>query len=169
LPEETITCLEMISPTQLIPGRTPPEPIDIEEAGPAVAPLIRSTYVRIGASLGWTGRSAWSDEQWEEELSQPGVRAWIACVDEETLGLIELERDADCNVGIVVFGVVPEFIGKGFGGALLALATQLAWRVTLPDRELTRRVWVQTSSRDHPHALRNYMCRGFTVFRADTR
>jgi hypothetical protein len=32
---------------------------------------------------------------------------------------------------------------------------------------LTKRVWVQTSSGDHPHALPNYERRGFRVFRVE--
>jgi GNAT superfamily N-acetyltransferase len=66
-------------------------------------------------------------------------------------------------VGIVVFGLVPELIGRGLGGALLTRATELAWELAAPGG----RVWVQTSSHDHPHALRNYERRGFRAFRTE--
>jgi GNAT superfamily N-acetyltransferase len=166
---ETITHLEMTSPGQLVPGRPPPARLELEKVGRAAAPLLRSTYVRIGAPHGWTGRSAWSDAQWEEELSRPGVQAWIARVDGEVAGLVELESESNGDVGIVVFGLVPEFVGREFGGALLTLATRLAWRLTSPDGTSTRRVWVQTSSRDHPHARPNYGRRGFRTFRTEPR
>lgn len=141
----------------------------MEEVGPAAAPVLRSTYVRIGDPHRWIGRSAWSDAQWEEELSRPGVRAWIAMVDGEVAGLVELEAEENGDVGIVVFGLVPEFVGRGFGGALLTLATQLAWKLKSSGDRPTRRVWVETSSRDHPHARPNYERRGFRTFRTERR
>jgi GNAT superfamily N-acetyltransferase len=167
--DETITSLEMTSPSELVPARPSPAPLKLEEVDGSGAPVLRSTYVRIGAPHGWTGRSAWSDADWEEELSRPGVRAWIARVDNEVAGLVELEAEPDGDVGIVVFGLVPECVGRGFGGALLTLATELAWKVTSPSGIPARRVWVQTSSRDHPHARPNYERRGFRAFRTERR
>jgi RimJ/RimL family protein N-acetyltransferase len=166
---ETITCLEMTSPSQLVPGRSPPAHLELEKIGGAAASLLRSTYVRIGAAHGWTGRSAWSDAQWKEELARPGVGAWIARVDAEVAGLVELESEPNGDVGIVVFGLVPEFVGKGFGGAFLTLATRLAWKLTSPGGMPARRVWVQTTSLDHPHARLNYERRGFRTFRTEPR
>jgi GNAT superfamily N-acetyltransferase len=164
---ETVMFLEMTSASQLVQGRPPPRRLEMEEVGPAAVSVVRSTYVRIGAPHGWTGRSGWSDAEWAEELSRRGVRAWIGRVDEEVVGLVELEAEPNGDVGIVVFGLVSEFVGKGFGGAFLAGATRLAWEPTCSVS--TRRVWVQTSSRDHPHARRNYERRGFRMFRTERR
>jgi GNAT superfamily N-acetyltransferase len=152
--------LEMTSPTQLVPGRPPPARLEVEEVGPAAAPVLRSTYVRIWTPLASGGRIAWSDAQWEEELSRPHVRAWLARVGGEVAGFVELEAEPNGDVGIIVFGLVPEFVGKGFGGAFLTLATEMAWKV-ISRGGPTRRVLVQTSSGDHPHALANYERRGF--------
>lgn len=162
--DEVVTCLEMTEPTQLVPGRPPPAPLEMEEVGAAAAIVIRSTYVRIWAALASGGRVAWSDAQWGEELSRPGVRAWLARVGGDIAGFVELEAEPNGDVGIVVFGLVPEFVGRGFGGAFLTLATETAWKVASPGGR-TRRVWVQTSSDDHPHALPNYERRGFRPFR----
>lgn len=109
----------------------------------------------------------WTDAQWEEELSRQGVRAWVARVDGDVAGFVELEADRDGDVGIVVFGLVPEFVGRGFGGAFLTPATEMAWQGTSPGGRPTRRVWVQTSSHDHPHALPNYERRGFSASRIE--
>lgn len=165
--EEVITCLEMTAPTQLRAGRQSPALIEMEEVGPAAAPLLRSTYVRIWELLASGGRMAWSDTQWEEELARPGVRAWLAQVEGEVAGLVELEAGSDGEVGIIVFGLVTEFIGRGFGGALLTLATEMAWKVTAPGGSPAKRVCVQTSSGDHPHALPNYERRGFRIVRSE--
>ncbi len=167
--DETVTHLELTSPGQLVPGRPPPARLEVQQVGRAEASVLRTTYARIGAPHGWIGRSAWSDAQWEEELARPGVKAWIARVDEAVVGLVELEAGSDPDVGIVVLGLVPELVGRGFGGALLTLAARLAWEVASPDGKSTRRVWVQTSSRDHPHARPNYESRGFRTFRTERR
>lgn len=111
----------------------------------------------------------WSDEQWADELSQPEIRAWIAQVHGEVAGFVELEASPNGDVGIVVFGLVPEFIGKGYGGAFLTIATEMAWQMRPPTGRPTKRVWLQTSSDDHPHALVNYQRRGFRIFESGDR
>ena len=161
----TITELEMTSPSRLVPGRSPPRALELEEVDGSAAPLLRTTYIHLGAPHGWVGRTAWTDAQWVDELSRPGIRAWIARVDGEVAGLVELEAGAGGEAGIVVFGLVPELVGQGFGGAFLTRATELAWSLTAPDGAPTRRVRVQTWSTDHPHALSNYVRRGFRARR----
>ena len=166
---DVITSLEMTSPSQLVPGRPPPAPLDLQEVGPDAAPLVRSLWLRIGEPHGWTERARWSDADWVAELSKAGVRAWVARVGSDAAGLVELEAEGNGHVGILFFGLVPEFVGNGFGGAFLTLATRLAWGLTGPDGVPARRVWLQTSSRDHPHARPNYEARGFRSFRTERR
>jgi len=152
-----ITCLEMTSPDQLVPGDPPPVPLNLAEIGAESAPVIRSTYVRIWTPLKAHGRMEWSNEEWAAELSHPAIRTWLAQVDGNTAGFVELERGPKGDVGIVVFGLVPEYQGKGLGAAFLTHATQKAWKIGHP----TKRVWLQTSTEDHAHALPNYQHRGF--------
>jgi GNAT superfamily N-acetyltransferase len=166
---EVITFLEMTSPEQLHAGRPAPAPLQLEEVDRSAAPALRETYVRIGAPLGWIGRSSWSNAQWEDELSRPGVRAWIVRVRREVAGLLELESGPGGYTGIIIFGLVPEFVGRGFGGAFLTAAVELAWGNTSPDGSATKSVSVQTSSRDHQHAIPNYEARGFRVSRREHR
>ena len=42
-------------------------------------------------------------------------------------GYYELRRDKDGGVEIAYFGLLPEFIGRGLGGALLTSAIEEAW------------------------------------------
>jgi GNAT superfamily N-acetyltransferase len=156
----TIVRLEMTSPTQLVPGRTAPTPLALDEIGPDDAPLIRSMYNRTWEPLGSGGRSSWSHDQWAAELAVPGVRTWIARTDSIPVGFAELALEPAGDVGIVVFGVVPEFQSQGYGGAFLTRTTETAWHLGSP----TTRVWLQTSTNDHKHALPNYQARGFRVF-----
>jgi GNAT superfamily N-acetyltransferase len=168
---ETVTFLEMTSPTRLRPSRPAPAPVKMDEVGEESASLLRSTFDRIGAPYNWqirrVGPNAWSDERWAERLSEPGVHAWVGRVAGEIAGMVEVEAQPDGDVEIVVFGLVPELIGKGFGANLLTVATRLAWQTEPLDSRPIQRVWLHTCSRDHPHALPNYRRRGFRPFRIE--
>lgn len=149
--------LEMTSPAQLIPGNPPPTPLTLEEVRDA--PLIRTLYNRIWDPIGPSGRSTWTEAQWTAELSQPGIHTWLALVNDEVAGFVELSVEPAGDVGIVVFGLVPEFQSKGFGAAFLTLTTQTAWHLNTP----TTRVYLHTNPDEHPHALPNYQSRGFQL------
>jgi RimJ/RimL family protein N-acetyltransferase len=55
----------------------------------------------------------WSDAQWKEELSRPGVHSWFARINGEIAGFVQLQAEPHGDVGIVIFGLVPEFVGQG--------------------------------------------------------
>jgi GNAT superfamily N-acetyltransferase len=164
--EETVTYLEMTSPDQLAPGRRPPVRIEMETLDASSASLFRSTYERVGGPHGWVVPT---HQACRELLSREDVRLWAAKVGGEIAGLLELQADPDGNVEIVVLGLVPEFVGRGFGGHLLTVAIQLAWETHFLERAATRRVWLHTSSRDHPNALPNYEGRGFRAYKTERR
>ncbi len=165
--QEIVTFLEMTSPDQLRPPRPPPLSLEMERLDRGSVGLVRTTYERIGAPYNWSGRSAWSDETWEELLSRPGVESWLARVDDDVAGMVELDAQPDGAVEIVVFGLVPQFVGKGLGAHFLLMGTRLAWEAKAPGGGPARRVWLHTSSRDHPHARSNYEGRGFRTFRTE--
>lgn len=154
----------MTSPAQLVRGRSAPADIVFDEAGPEAAELVRDTYNRIWAPLAAVGRTGWSTRQWANELSRPAVHAWLARIGDDVAGIAELETEAGPAVGIVVFGLVPEFTGRGFGAAFLAGVVDRAWRLRTLSGAHPARVWLETSSLDHAHALSNYTGRGFRVF-----
>jgi GNAT superfamily N-acetyltransferase len=155
---ETI-CFEMTHSDQLVPGRATPLPVELLSVTPISALAVRATYKRVFLPYGSAGRASWSEAQWVQELASPNVHAWLARTD-EIIGLVELDAEPNGDVGIVVFGVIPEVIGNGYGGALLTLVTRRAWDL-VPDPKEGRRVWLQTSKGDHPHAIPNYEARGF--------
>jgi GNAT superfamily N-acetyltransferase len=167
--QQTITWLEMRSPDELRPGRDPPAPVELLAADRSLLPLLRTTNRRVGEPHGWTSRPAWSEVQWAEHLARPDVRAWVARVGGEPAGLIELVSRPGDEVELTVFGLVPEFVGRGFGGHLLTLATRLAWETRHRGGAATRRVWLHTASTDHANALPNYLGRGFRVVRTEVR
>jgi GNAT superfamily N-acetyltransferase len=64
---------------------------------------------------------------------------------------------------IVTFGLLPEFVGRGLGGFALTLGIQQAWALA----PSVKRVWLHTSTFDHPRALPNYHRRGFRTFKTE--
>lgn len=166
LVDQTVTSLEMTSPSHLRPGRTPPAAVDVENT--AALRLIRETHDRVAAPHHWSSLE-WTEDRWRELLSRPGVRTWIARVGIDVVGLVQLEAQPLGDVEITKFGLVPEFVGRGFGAHLLTTATRLAWDTEPIDASPIARVWLHTSSLDHPHALHNYRRRGFREFDVRTR
>jgi GNAT superfamily N-acetyltransferase len=73
-----------------------------------------------------------------------------------------LRRDDQSGVEIAYFGLLPAFIGRGLGGALLTNAIEEAWQMS-PER-----VWVHTCTLDHPSALANYQARGMEVYKVES-
>lgn len=163
LVDQTLTFVEMTSHDQLVAARVPPVDITLDSVDATSVALIRSTHDRIATPHHWSSL-AWSEQMWCNVLSYSGVRSWIAYLGKEVIGLVQLQPRPPREVQITKFGLVPEFVGRGLGGHLLTLATRLAWDLGDVDR-----VWLLTTSLDHPHALHNYRSRGFRPFRVEQR
>lgn len=88
-------------------------------------------------------------------------------MDGEDIGWASLLVEADGSIEIRAFGIRPEVVGCGYGGAFLTELVRHAWLMgadsDAPDAGASRRVWLRTSSWDHPHAVANYLARGFSV------
>jgi RimJ/RimL family protein N-acetyltransferase len=157
---ETVTYLEMTGPEELNPA--PPVAAVALTKAETGAPLIRELCVRVGRPYGWRSAS-WTDEQWAEFLADPSKQVWFVTHDDEPAGVVAYELRPGAEVEITKFGLVPEFVGRGIGGHALTLAIRTAWSL-VPG---TRRVWLHTSSFDHPNALPNYRKRGLRIYRRD--
>lgn len=125
----------------------------------ATAPTIcRVMYKQVGGAWGWKKRRRWTDNDWSLHLDRPEIEFWVACLGVNPVGYFETETRGDLGVEITYLGLTGEFIGKGLGAWLLAAAIEKAWART------EHRVWLKTSSSDHPNALSNYLRRGFKLF-----
>ncbi len=163
---ETVTYLQMTSRDQLRPGR-PAAGVTLERLARGSA-LIRPTVTRIGAPYGWPS-AGWSDDRWTAWLAEPTLRQWLVRRAGEVAGLCELKIHPADEVEIATFGLVPESVGAGLGGHALTLAVRVAWDGERPDAGPVRRVWLHTSTADHPNALHNYLNRGFQPYRTGVR
>jgi RimJ/RimL family protein N-acetyltransferase len=166
LPDETVTFLEMTSPDELRPGREVPD-VYLEPVAPD-DPLVRQTILRVGAPYLWPSLG-WTDETWADWLASPRRMRWLIRRGGDVAGICELEAHPPDEVEIASFGLVPEHVGTGIGGHALTLVARQAWQLSHPELGRVRRVWLHTSSYDHPHALPNYLRRGFRVYSAHVR
>jgi GNAT superfamily N-acetyltransferase len=155
------TYLEMRSPGDLRPAREPADAPRLERIEECPASFFRYLYAEVGRAYHWTDRLSWTDERVRAHLSDPGVSLWLLSSRAAPAGYFELRRHQDRSVEVAYFGLLPEFLGRGWGGYLLTLAVRSAW-ATGPER-----VWLHTCTLDHPAALPNYLKRGFRPVREE--
>ena len=160
---ETTTYLEMLRPSELRPARAGQAGFAVRRVDPAGFALGRTLYREIGADWLWIDRLVWSDAEWQAYYLNPGIELWVGESDGGIAGYFELSKDAERSTELAYFGLRPGFIGRGLGGLLLTAAVERAWSGG------ARRVWVHTSSRDHAHALGNYLARGFRIYKTETK
>ena len=119
----------------------------------------RFLYREVGRNYHWRDRLTWTDEQVRKYLADPAVTLHVLYVQGSPAGYFELRMEPDGSVEIAYFGLLPEFIGRGLGKALLSEAVTSAWA------RGARRVWLHTCTLDDPAALPNYLKRGFKPFK----
>lgn len=161
----TIYSLEMTSPEELCPARPPAEEMEIRQARIPCPELNRFLYTAVGGDWFWIDRLVWTYDRWLAWLDRPELETWIGYVQGTPAGYFELERqpaEAGDSIEIAYFGLLPQFIGRGLGGALLTSAVRRAWEMG------ASRVWLHTCTLDGPASLANYQARGFRIFRTQT-
>ncbi|KAB2376426.1 GNAT family N-acetyltransferase [Actinomadura montaniterrae] len=157
---ETVTYVEMTDRAQLVAAD--PVPGLTLDALDRTSPLVPDVLARVGAPYGWKS-SRRTPAEWQ---------TWQAENPRRTFGLLTFESDPagivaydphDHEVEIKSFGLLPDFVGKGLGGYALTLGIQHAWALS----PTATRVWLHTSSFDHPNALPNYHRRGFRTYKTE--
>ena len=118
----------------------------------------RFLYVAVGGDWHWTDKLSWTDEQWRAYAEDDNLRTWVAWFKGSPAGYYELQQQEERVIEIAYFGLLPQFVGMGFGGYLLTHAIRSAWDAA------AARVWVHTCTLDHPRALANYEARGMKVY-----
>jgi GNAT superfamily N-acetyltransferase len=155
------THLEMRSPADLTPARAPLVPVELVKRTDMRAAEYLALYSLVGERWLWRDRLAWTDAELDTYLASSGVHLWTPVVDGETAGYFELKRNTDRSVELVYFGLAPAYFGQGLGGWLLTCAVREAFAL-----DATRLV-LNTCTLDSPHALPNYLARGFRIMSED--
>lgn len=167
----TTTYLQMQDPSQVRPARQSRVGYVLAAVARPAPEFARFLYVTVGADWTWTDRLSWWREDWQAWLARPGSETWVAWVEGAPAGYFELDSrpqpDGGAEVELAYFGLLPDFIGQGLGGALLEAAIRRGWAMNDDSGAAPRRVWVHTCSLDGPHALANYQARGFSIYRTE--
>ncbi|MFF3246932.1 GNAT family N-acetyltransferase [Streptomyces sp. NPDC002870] len=162
----TTWSLEQTSPADLRPTAAPDGDVRIVRAEVPSPEFSRFLYTAVGGDVRWNDRLGITYAQWEELLARPGTETWVAYEKGTPAGYAELQAQDGGSVEIVYFGLIPSFRGRRIGGHLLSYAVARAWDLAerWPGLTPTKRVWLHTCSKDGPHAMDNYLRRGFTLF-----
>jgi ribosomal protein S18 acetylase RimI-like enzyme len=160
--DETVTYLEMRDRSELIPAKNPSVGVEVKHVEIPCPELNRFFYTAIGGDWYWIDRLPWTYEQWMAYITRPGHETWVAYLRGTPVGYFELDGEPGGEIELAYFGILPQFTGQGIGGYLLTVAINRAW-----ERNPTR-VWLHTSSFDHPQALKHYLARGFRVVKRET-
>ena len=119
-------------------------------------------YKEIGTDHFWRDRLIWSDEKWNEYVSNKYLETWIMKNNNEFVGFYEKEFHPLKNeVELINMGILKKFRGKKLGSMLLKHAIKTSFKLKL------ERMWVHTCSLDHKHALQNYKSKGFEIFKEE--
>lgn len=155
------TYLELASRDQLLGAPATDPSVRFVHRASITPEHYRRLYAAVGQRWHWHDRDAWSDDMLAAHLARSDVFVWECLVGGESAGYFELLRCADGSVEIAYFGLAAPFIGRGVGKAMLTRAAAEAWALEPP------RVWLHTCTLDSPHALPNYVARGFTPTRRE--
>jgi GNAT superfamily N-acetyltransferase len=159
--EVTRTYLELAALEHLRPVEVPDPAPRVERIGECPPSFYRYLYTEVGRAFHWTDRLGWSDDTIRAHLRTPGLSLWLLTWEAAPAGYFELKPHDDGSVEIAYFGLLPDYVGRGWGKYLLVVAAETAWR------ERPSRVWLHTCTLDHPAALPNYLARGFRPIREE--
>ena len=151
--------LEINSINELKAKRTLSDDFTLSEAEKSKFDLNKFFYKQIGKKHQWVDRLIWQDKNWIEYVSNKNLKTFILQKNNDFVGYFELLFNKnECE--IAYFGILEEFIGKGYGGFLLSEAIRIGFMNA-------NRIWVHTCSLDHPNAIENYKSRGMKVFKTE--
>jgi GNAT superfamily N-acetyltransferase len=158
-----ISYLEMQTPQDLIVKPCPDPEFTIKEAHIKQWQVNRFFYQTVGQAYLWRDRNVWTDVQWAQYAEADNLRTFIGYHGGMPAGYYELRKDEATDVEIVCLGLLPKFIGQGYGHALIADAISRGWEWH------ARRVWLNTCTKDHPNALRSYLATGLKLYKQERK
>jgi len=157
--DDTITYLEMLARPA---GRRVPAPFDklaLMRAENCTASFYRYLYNTVGEPWLWFERRLIDDRALATLIHQPTIDIFVLYVRGVPAGYFELDTAAPRETKLCYFGLVPDFIGRSLGPYLLQAAIDQAW-----SSRPIERLWLHTSTFDHPKALGVYQQAGFVVY-----
>ncbi|MQY09516.1 GNAT family N-acetyltransferase [Actinomadura macrotermitis] len=166
VPAVTEWAMEMLDPADLRAAPPPEVEMTFSRARVPSPDVSRALYAAVGARVCWTDRFSWTYRDWETWVSRPELGTWLVLAEGTLAGFFELEAQPGGDTEIHLVGLTPAFVGRGCGGHLVEQCVRRAWARGGDWAEHAgpaTRVWLRTSTLDHPNALANYRRRGFKV------
>jgi len=161
--EVVITYLEMTHRPRRPHSPHRGEKLALMRAERPIPSFYRYLYNTVGAPWLWYERRLLDDDSLCDIIHHHQVEVYVLYVGGNPAGFVELDCRVADEVEIGLFGLLPEFIGRGLGHYLLDWAVDESW-----DKEPDR-VWVHTCNLDHPHAIAVYQRAGFAPYRQETK
>jgi GNAT superfamily N-acetyltransferase len=155
------TYLEMLSVDELVSRPTVDPGLCVREITEHQWQISEFYYKAVGKQWQWCDRLKWTDIQWRDHIETGGLRTFVVTDKGADAGYFDLGRDGNASVEIVNLGLLPAFIGRHLGGALVTAALRQAWAWD------AQRVWLHTCTHDHPRALDNYCKSGLRIFKTE--
>ena len=151
--------LEINSIEDLKTKEIPSDNFFLKEADKDKFDLNKFFYKQIGKKHEWIDRLIWQDKNWMDYTSDKNLKTFVLQNNDDLIGYFELIFNSK-NCEIAYFGILEEYIGKGYGGFLLSEALRIGFKNS-------KRIWVHTCSLDHPNAIENYKSRGMKIFKTE--
>lgn len=123
---------------------------------PIEAARYRHYYYGVGEAYNWLDRMVLPDDKLQSLINAANTIIYVMQVNGVDAGFAEFII-TDSFVEIQYFGLMPAFIGKGWGQFFLQWVIAKAWSFGKP------KVQLNTCTLDHPKALPNYQKAGFAV------
>lgn len=121
----------------------------------------RNYYYGVGKQWYWLDRMVIDEDILFKKINAPNVEIFVLYIDDQPGGFAEFVIE-DSFVEILYFGLLPAYIGKGYGQYFLQSVIQQAWSYQRPHIQLN------TCSLDHPNAMNVYKKAGFKEVRSAT-
>jgi GNAT superfamily N-acetyltransferase len=156
---DTITYLEMLARPASGRAPIPSGKLALMRAENCTVSFYRYIYDAVGEPWLWFERRLFGDAALAQLITKPTIEIFVLYVGGVPAGFFELDTAEPRETKLCYFGLVLDFIGRGFGAFMLQAAIDRAWSVRPIDR-----FWLHTSTYDHPKALGVYQRAGFTVY-----
>ena len=161
----TVTQLEITERPTRPPSHAPmtPHPLSLMRAHEPTVSFYRYLYDTVGEPWLWYERRKLDKAALATVIGNEQVEIFVLSVGGVPAGFAEIDTRREMNqrsgdVLLAYFGLVPEYIGRGFGRFFLEAVIDIAW-----DRDTIERLVVRTCTLDHPAALPLYQRCGFTA------
>ena len=158
----TITYLEMTERPQRMPAALPSgRQVALLRARRPAPAYYRYLYRSVGEAWLWWERLVLSDDELTAIIHDEAVEIYVLYAEGVPAGFAELDRRARPDIGLSLFGLLPDFVGQGLGSFFLTAVIDIAWS------HGPRALLVNTNSLDHPRALPLYQRHGFQPVRQE--